>query len=166
MALLGQSFNVNDLPEGNSYELVPEGWYDAVITKADLVPTKDKTGERLNIRYDITGPTHQGRVVFSGINIKNKSPEAEDIGRQQLGSIMRSIGLPQLEDTDQLIGGNLKIKVKIREPQNGYEASNDVSGFKASGNASALPQVAKVASAASAPAAASSDRPLPPWAKK
>lgn len=131
MASLNNVFDVNDIPEqSNNFDVLPEGWYTASITKAEVRDTKDRTGQFIAVRYDITGPTHQGRVVFGNLNIKNKSTQAEDIGRQQLGSLMRAGGLVRLEDTDQLIGINLSIKLKIRQSE-GYEPTNDVQAFKA-----------------------------------
>ncbi len=159
MAFLGETFNVNDLPQGTgSYDPVPEGWYDAHIVKADLNPTKDGTGQRINVRYDITGPTHQGRVVFGGINIRNKSPRAEEIGRQQLGDIARAIGLASVQDTDQLVGAPVKIKVRIKE------GNNEVVGWKSLGGSPA--PVAAPAAPASAPSAPATNGAAPPWAKK
>ena len=164
MASLGQTFYVNDLPQGNgSFEPLPPGWYTATITKADLRSTKDGSGEYISVRYDITGPTHQGRVVFGNLNIKNASAKAEEIGRQQLGEIMRSIGLPEVENTDQLIGGTLQIKLDIRPATEQYAAQNEVKGFKAIGG-SAPPSFA--ANPAAAPAAAAPAKAAPPWAKK
>jgi hypothetical protein len=69
--------------------------------------------------------------VFGNLNIKNPNPKAEEIGRQQLGNIMRAIGLTKVNDTDQLIGGDLSIKLKVTAETDNYAASNDVSGFKA-----------------------------------
>lgn len=167
MAFLGQTFDVNTLPEGNggNYDPLPPGWYTATINKADLQPTKDGSGQYIKVRYDITGPSHQGRVVFGNLNIKNASAKAEEIGRQQLGELMRAIGLAKVTDTDQLIGGSLQIKMEIRQ-QEGYEPSNDVKGYKS------LNGSVPAASAASAPAAtanayaAASGKAAPPWAKK
>lgn len=131
MALLNTSFDVNDLPvQQNDFSPLPDGWYSASITKAEVRDTKDKTGQFIAVRYDVTGPTHQGRVVFGKINIKNKSTQAEEIARQALGSIMRAIGLARVDDTDQLIGGTLQIKVSTRT-QEGYEPTNEVRGYKA-----------------------------------
>ncbi len=155
MSFLGETFNVGDLPQSDrNYDPLPAGWYDATIVKADLNPTKDGTGQRINVRYDITGPTHQGRVVFGGINIRNKSPRAEEIGRQQLGDICRCIGLSSIQDTDQLIGNQIKIKVKLEDDR------NDVVGWKAVGGSPA-PAVAP-----QAPATAPATGAAPPWAKK
>ena len=168
MANLGESFNADDLPIGNSgeYELLPEGLYSAMISKAEVGQTKSGTGTKIDCRFDITGPSHQGRVVFSAFNIRNQSAKAEEIGRQQLGEIMRAIGLARLEDSDQLVGGQLQIKVKIKQPSpddvaRGYsQPRNEVAGFRSLG-VGGMP--APAASKPAAPAAATSAK--PPWAK-
>ena len=168
MANLGESFNADDLPTGNTgdYELLPEGLYSAMISKAEVGQTKSGTGTKIDCRFDITGPSHQGRVVFSAFNIRNQSAKAEEIGRQQLGEIMRAIGLARLEDSDQLVGGQLQIKVKIKQPSpddvaRGYsQPRNEVAGFRSLG-VGGMP--APAASKPAAPAAATSAK--PPWAK-
>ena len=164
MAFLEHAINLEDLPESNNtgeFQPLPAGWYNATINKAELKATKDGTGQYIAIRYDIIGPTHQGRVVFGNVNIRNKSEKAEEIGRAQLGDIMRAIGLKQVSDTDQLIGGALQIKLDVKTDEQ-YGTRNEVKGFKAAGDsmpASAVPTFAKPAEAKSAGSA-------PPWAKK
>ena len=161
MAFLGQTFDANELPQGNggNYDPLPAGWYNANITAAELKPTKDGSGQYIKVRYDITGPSHQGRVVFGNLNIKNQSAKAEEIGRAQLGELMRAIGLARVQDTDQLIGGQLQIKVAIREASGGYEAQNEVKGYKAMAGAQPV-----MSAPAAAPAPAASN--TPPWLKK
>lgn len=159
MASIGQSFVADELPASSGdFSPLPEGWYNAVIHSADIKNTKDNTGQYIAVRYDITGPTHQGRVVYGNINIKNKSSQAEEIGRQALGGIMRAIGLARVDDTDQLIGGNLQIKLSIRT-QEGYEPSNDVRAYKSIDGSAPMPTAQSNAGATSTKAA-------PPWAKK
>jgi hypothetical protein len=164
MAFLNEEFNVNELPQGNgNFEPLPAGWYTATISQSELKATKAGNGQYIKLRYDITGPSHQGRVVFGNLNIKNANPKAEEIGRQQLGDIMRAIGLAKVTDTDQLIGGQIAIKLEVKEDAQ-YGASNEVKGFKSvSGSAApaaAIPQVQ------SNPAPAASAKAAPPWAKK
>lgn len=157
MAFLDEEFSVDSLPVSTSnFEPLPEGWYNAAITGAEIKSTKAGDGKYIAVKYAITGPTHQGRVIFGNLNIKNASTKAEEIGRQQLGEIMRAIGLATVRDTDQLIGGNLSIKLAVRT---GEYAGNEVKGFKALGGASV--GAAKVASPA--PAAGKT---APPWMKK
>jgi len=171
--------SLSDLPESTSgaYDPLPAGWYTAMIAGADLQATKDGTGQYIKIKYSITGPSHQGRIVFGNLNIKNASAKAEEIGRQQLGELMRAIGLARVQDTDQLIGGQLSIKLDIRPARtdaasgNTYDAQNEVKGYKAAGGgaapAAAMPSFGAAsqpqAQAPAAPAAASS---APPWAKR
>jgi hypothetical protein len=160
MAQLNEVFDVNSMPKSErSFEPLPAGWYNVTITGADLKQTKAGTGEYIAVRYDVAGPTHTGRVVFGNLNIKNPSPTAESIGRQQLGELMRAAGFAKVEDTDQLIGGQLQIKLDIRKSEQ-YGDSNDVKGFKSLASGSAMPTVA----AAAAPAA--SAKASPPWVKK
>jgi len=161
MAFLGKTFDVNTLPEGNSggFEPLPPGWYSSTISGAELRATKDGTGEYIAVRYEITGPSHQGRIVFGNLNIKNKNPKAEVIAHQQLGDICRAIGLTQVSDSDELIGGQLFIKLKIRE-QEGYDPSNDIAGWKSLGSSLSS------ADSASAPAtAAANGASKAPWAR-
>jgi len=167
MTFLNEEFNVNELPQGTggNFDPLPAGWYTVTITQAELNDTKAGNGQYIKLRYDITGPSHQGRVVFGNLNIKNANPKAEEIGRQQLGEVMRAIGLAKVTDTDQLIGGQIAIKLGVKEDAQ-YGASNEVKGFKSvSGSAapaaSAPPFVKQAKAAPAAPAKAA-----PPWAKK
>lgn len=160
MAFLDEEFTLDTLPVGTSnFDPLPEGWYNATISGAEIRSTKAGDGKLIAVKYAITGPTHQGRVIFSNLNIKNASTKAEEIGRQQLGEIMRAIGLAKVTDTDQLIGGSLGIKLSVKT---GEYAGNEVKGFKAlSGGSSSLASSAPFNPPASKPAGAT-----PPWAKK
>jgi len=165
MAFLNEEFNVNELPQGNgNFEPLPAGWYTATISQSELKATKAGNGQYIKLRYDITGPSHQGRVVFGNLNIKNPNPKAEEIGRQQLGDIMRAIGLAKVTDTDQLIGGQIAIKLEVKQDEQ-YGASNEVKGFK-SVSGSVAPAAASIPVKTAAPAPAASAKAAPPWAKK
>lgn len=131
MAFLGQTYNTSELPQSdNNYEPVPEGWYNVSIAGAELKPTNAGTGQYIKLRLDITGPSHQGRVLFTNLNIRNPNPKAEEIGLQQLGAIARAIGLASVQDTDQLLGGNISVKVAIKQNEQ-YGPQNEIKAFKA-----------------------------------
>ena len=128
---LDQPFSVDNVPVSTSnYDPIPEGWYNAVINGAEVKTTKAGTGKYLNIRYDITGESHAGRVVFGMITVQNPNTTAETIGQQQLGELCRAIGKVVLNDTDELLGATLSIKVAI-SAREGYDPRNEVKGFKA-----------------------------------
>lgn len=136
---------------------VPAGWYDAVIKKADILSTK-AGGHRINVRYDITGPTNAGRVVFSSINLDHpENPLVAEIGKQHLALVAAALN-KRISDTDEMIGGELRIHVKISKSKSPeYADSNTVDMWGRS--ASALP------SAASAPSSAPKSGNTPPWVK-
>jgi len=156
MAFLGESYNTDDLPQGSGFEPLPEGWYMATISSAELKNTQAGDGSYIAVTYDITGPSHQGRKIYGNLNIRNKNPKAEEIGRQQLGDVMRAIGLAKVDDSDQLIGGQLSIKLKTKKDEQ-YGDKSEVNGWKAV--AGSVPPSANSASSSAAGSA-------PPWAKK
>jgi len=156
--LLNEAFTLASLPTSNrTYDVVPAGWYVAQITDAEVKQTKSGTGEYIKIRYDIQGPTSQRRVVFGNLNVKNANPAAEKIGRQQLGDIMRSVGLSAVTDTDQLLGTTMQIKIDIRESEQ-YGPSNEVKAWKA--------LAAGMAPAPAVKPPASNAKTAPPWLAK
>lgn len=162
------AISINDIPVStNDYSPIPAGEYVANIKDAELKVTKDGTGQYIKLKLQIVAPTNAGRVIFSNLNIQNKSEKAEQIGRQQFGEVMRALGLNTVQDTDQLIGGTIGIKVSIREAQNGYEAQNEVKGYK-SLNGSAPPRVlaAHVALGENEATVTQAAKASPPWAKK
>lgn len=157
MAFLGETFNVGDAPDiQNEFLPIPAGWYTATISAAELRDTKAGTGNYISIRFDVTGPAHEGRVVFTNLNLKNPNPKAEEIGRAQLDSLMRAIGLSSVEDTDQLIGGTCSIKCSIRLSEE-WGDSNEIKAYKAiDGSTPPMPK---------AKAAESSSNNNAPWKK-
>jgi hypothetical protein len=166
MAFLGDGFNVDELPESTGlFEPIPDGWYTATITEAELKNTKAGNGQYINLKYSITGPKYEGRTVYEIVNIRNASAKAEEIGRATLGKIMRAGGLTRVTDTDQLIGIHLKIELAIEperdDPITGkrYAASNKVRNYHAIGNGSEGPKVSVAPNAAAAPFSKA------PWAK-
>jgi hypothetical protein len=156
MSFLDQAFEADALPQSTGFDPIPSGWYDANITGSELKTTKAGNGQYIAVKYTITGPSFQGRVIFGNLNIKNPNPKAEEIGRSQLGDLMRSIGLAKVTDTDQLIGGSLAIKVAISKRE-GYDDGNEVKAFKSL--TGSLPSVASVP-------VADGGKASPPWAKK
>lgn len=132
------SFDVNaaEYDEDSSFDLVPAGWYQMFISKAELRPTKSG-GSMISVTYDITGPTHQGRKIFGNFNWENSKPVAQEIGRKQFAQQVRALGLSGIQSLDDLINlpfdGKIGIQ-KSKDPQ--YEDSNRVTSFAAAGSKS------------------------------
>ena len=80
MAFLNEAFDVNELPQGNTgnFEPLAAGWYTVTITQAELKDTKAGTGQYIKLRYNITGPTHQGRHSFPTRRSSDRSEERRE----------------------------------------------------------------------------------------
>lgn len=157
MAKLPMSFDAADLPQSESnFDPLPAGWYSASIHSAEWRQNKAGTGAYIKVRYDITGPTHSGRVVFGNLNVQNASPEAERIGKSQLRILLDSVGLPRLTDTDQLVGRDVRVKLSVRKDEQ-YGDSNDIKAWEPAGGKGSQPMPS---------AAVGTTKSAPPWAKK
>ena len=131
MAYLGKTYNQEDLPQDDSYDLIPSGWYEATIKEADIKDSKSG-GKYINIQFGITGPHHQGRVVFDLINFINKNAQTVEIAKKQLGSLIRALALARVQDTDELVGGRCSIRIGTSKPSGDFpEERNEVKGYRA-----------------------------------
>lgn len=172
MALLDPSLTLAlqeiDL-EGQQILPIPAGWYTVKISEASIRTTRAGTGQYIAIRFDIVGPTHQGRVLFGNLNISNPSEIAERIGHEQLKKITEAIGVTRLVDTDQLLGGVVDVKVGISTSEE-YGDRNETKDFRpaprpaTSGRGRPSPEEAPRSNVTEGGAPASTS--TPPWARK
>lgn len=160
---LDTTFEAAQAPEGNGkYEVIPEGWYEAVIKNAELKNSKSG-GQYINIRFDVIGEKYAGRVVFGTITIRNNNPIAEGIGKKQFGQLLLAIGIDECDDTDILLNHKLKVYISIQKSEQ-YGDKNEVRKYMALTTAPVLAAIPKVEAApvGSEPLSGS----IPPWKKK
>lgn len=155
------SFNAANVAPSTSFDLLPAGWYNAVVAESTIKPTKSGSGQVLNLQFRVLDGQFANRVVFGRINVQNQNPVAEEIGQRDLSSLCHAVGVLQLTDTAQLHNKPVQIKVKVRKDDTGqYEDSNEISQYKAVAGGQAFQAAAVPAAAPSKPAAAT-----PPWQK-
>ena len=128
MAMLPtEAFDV-EVEEKKEYPPIPAGDYSVVIQEAELKDT-NKGGQRVAIRYEIEAGALAGRLVFDSLNIINKGDKAkitEQIARRKLIQIFEAIGKPGAQDTNDMLGGRLKLRIKVT---NNPDFPNDVSKY-------------------------------------
>jgi len=166
MARLTQAFNaaahVPETSQDRDFAPLPDGWYRLKVTEADLRENSQRTGTYIKLRFDVLGPTHQGRVLFSNItNEHATSRKAEAIGRDQLDVLCKAGGIALLDDTDLLLG----ITVEGRVAQSEYQgkAGNEIKGYRVPADLKG--QAPRPAWPAAAPAAPAPSGSKPPWAR-
>ena len=149
-------FDPTQHEEVSKFSPIPEGQYIAMITDSEMRETIAGDGEYLKLTFEIIDGAHSGRMVWTNLNLRNKNPKAVEIAKRNLASICRAIHRTEpLDDSDDLHNKAMKIKVTIREAQNGYEASNEIKGYATSNDGP--PQVAS---------ASASGGVTPPWANQ
>ena len=125
------NINVKDLPEPDSFEPVPAGEYLVEIIESDAVQTKSGNGERLTLTLEIIEGEYRGRKIWDGINYLHSNPKAEQIGRKQINALCRAIGFEgHLEDSTQLHGQPLVVRVTLEQPDPAYAPKNVVKAYK------------------------------------
>lgn len=171
MALLDLQFDQTEIQEAhkNDFDPIPAGTYTAEVTRSEIKDNNSGSGNRLSLGLKILDGHHAGRLIFQDITLRNSNPIAQQIGRKQMAQLVSACGKSSVQDSSDLHGIPMEIKVSIRIDKTGqYDPSNEVKKFAAIAGGgrpqfSAQPQVTAQGQPTSAqqPAAAQSD--LPPW---
>ena len=148
-----QGFDANEIEPQGSFDPIPAGWYTVMIVASEMKPTKNGSGEYLQLRLDIIDGEYEGRVLFDRLNLRNSNQTAVEIAQRQLSAICRAVGVMQPQDSSDLHDRPLRVKVSIRPAGGGYEVSNEIKGYEAVEGAAKQPAtVAANASPAAKPA--------------
>lgn len=153
-------------PATGELEPVPAAWYDAVMDQSEMKPTKDAatTGNAfLECRFNIASGQYAGRKLYARLNLRNSNPVAAEIAQKELSAICHAVGILQVQDSQQLHGIPLKVKVKVRAGDAQYGASNEISTYKPANFVPDAPVAGSVAPGAFPPPAAAPAQ-QQPWA--
>lgn len=130
-------FNAATVPPSQPFEVIPAAWYMGQLIASEMKPNSKGDGYYLATEMEILGGEYAGRKLFDRLNISNPNPKAVEIAYRTLSAICHAIGVIQVEDSQQLHGKPLMIKVKVTpaetDPVTGktYEPKNEVTGYKA-----------------------------------
>ena len=107
------NFNAAEI-DTTSRDAIPSGTYEAVVTDSEMKATKNGLGMGINLTFEIIsdGPA-KGRKVFVWINYEHPKVEAQRIGREELASLCKAVGVSNLTDTNQLHNLPLLITVGL-----------------------------------------------------
>lgn len=115
MAFLGYEFNINDVPEREDFTPIPAGTYTSMVVASEMKPTRDLTGEYLELEIEVIEGPNAGRKLFERLNLKNKNQQAVDIAHRTLGEIVRAVGKVTIKDSDELHNKRMSIVVEVEQ---------------------------------------------------
>lgn len=166
--VFGGSFNAANVAPTNSFEPIPKGKYPVIVTESEVKQTKLKDGEYLQLTLEVIDGQYKGRKLWSRLNIRNKSKEAEDIAHRTLSALCHATGVMNLEQSEQL--HNIPVIADVKIDKSGEQ--NDVVTFAAMNVGSQAPKFSPSAPTpasdanTSSSATAQNNAAVPPWKKR
>ena len=134
MALLNQAFDSNqhkDMTDG--FEPLPRGEYLAKIVESDVKATAKGNGKYIKLKFEIIQGEFKGRFVWTNLNIINPNQVAVEIAQKELATLCRACGKSVIQDTQQLHGIPIKLKLKIKPAKGDYPPGNEPCGYSSAG---------------------------------
>ena len=114
MQLFQTPFDANTVKPQDSFEPLPAGWYNTKIVASEAKPTKDNESGYLQLELEVLDGEYKGRKLFDRLNLWNKSVQASEIAQRQLSAYCHATGVLVLQDSVQLHGIPIKVKVNVR----------------------------------------------------
>lgn len=144
-------FNASQVEPAQNLEPIPAGKYLAVITESEMKPTKNGSGQYLQLTFQVLDGPCKGRLVWSRLNLHNSNATTVQIAQQELSSICRAVGVLTPSDSVELHNIPLVVTVKLKKRDDTGDLTNEVKGYakRESAPASAVP--------------AQAPNPTPPW---
>ena len=152
-------FDVASVPPVQDFPVIPPGDYPVKIDKSEMKMNSKKTGHFLEVAMTVLAPPEGtvglegtiGRKLWGRMNLDNPSQACAEIAHREAAALWRSLGIPRIKDTQEILGGMLIACVKVKD------GSNEVRTYEPLPTAGVAP-LAPVA----APAVQQAAPPLPP----
>ena len=138
MAIL--NFDASTVEPSAGKDPLPAGKYVATISASEMKPTKNGTGQYLEIEYQIIDGEHKGRKLWSRHNLQHPNAQAVQIARGELSAICRAVGVMTPKDSAELHGLPLTITVKLQKRQDNGESANEIAAWSKKEAAAGVPQ--------------------------
>lgn len=129
MAELGESFDVQSLPDGKSFDVLPAAEYPLVIVNSEVKKTQDGSGRYLKLEFQVVRGEHQNRKLWENLNLWNANQQTVQIAKSQLKQIGQAVGVPVISDSQQLHGKVFLGKVTIKDGGD-YGKQNRIVAYK------------------------------------
>jgi len=125
-------FNATEHDELDDFSAIPAGDYVGKITESTEVENKKKTGSYLKLTFQITEGKFKGRKLWTNLNLNlSTSPEAVEIANRELATIMKACGKVAVEESKDLHGIEMTLKVVTKAKTANFPESNEIKNYKA-----------------------------------
>lgn len=130
MAKLPNQFNANEHEEIADFEPLPVGEYQGKIIESEMRENSSGTGSFLKLVFVVTDGKYSGRRLFSNLNLIHPNEKAVEIAQKEFAAICRACGKITVDDSEELHGIEMLMKITIRAATSKYPASNEIKNYK------------------------------------
>ncbi len=159
------NFNAANVEPQQSFDALPAGRYEVIITDSEMKDTKAGTGEYLQLTMEVIGDSkHVGRKLWTRLNLINPNATAVSIAQRELSAICHCVDVFCGDEWDSGELHNKPLTVDVGQemnPQSG-QMTNRIKGYSAVNGA----PVAKAKPAAPAGFATGKVAPAAPWSAR
>jgi len=128
-AIYNGGFDATKVDPQTEFKPIPAGKYLAAIDASEMKKTKDGDGTYLKLTFKILAGECKGRQVFCNLNLQNRSQQAVEIAKGQLSAICHAVDVLKLQDSQQLHGKPIEIRVTCTDPDAQGRIFNEIKGF-------------------------------------
>ena len=126
-------------PQGDRSPL-PAGEYRVAIISSEMKPTKNGSGQFLELVLEVLEGQYKGRRLWDRLNLVNQNSQAVEIARSTLSAICHATGKLQPKDSGELHSIPMIARVALRKRQDNGEDTNEIKGYKKTGQSAGMPQ--------------------------
>lgn len=123
-------FNAAEVEPTSSFDPLPAGKYLAAVTESEMKPTKNGSGNYLQLTFTIVEGEFKGRVLWARLNLNNPNATAVKIARSELSAVCHAVGVMQPRDSVELHNLPLLITVKLKKRTDNGELTNEIKGYE------------------------------------
>jgi len=124
-------FKPADIEPRQSFDVLQPGQYRCRIVRAEgRMANKQETGEMLSLEFEVLEPEYAGRRLWALLCVEHQTDQVRKIAQEQVSAICHAIGKPNASGAEDLLGGDLMVRVKVKPANDKYEARNECVGYK------------------------------------
>lgn len=125
-------FRAKEHEKMGDFTPIPSGEYESVVKKTEQKRTKDGKGSYISFQFEIINHKEFAkRIIFTNLNIENDNATTVEIAEKELATIAEAVGKPNFDDTEQLHGIPLLIKVVKKPSTANASEKNEIKFYSA-----------------------------------
>ena len=122
-------FNANEVEPMNDFDPIPAGKYVVVITASQFKENKTKTGEYLELTFQVIEGEYKNRLLWARLCLVHPNPTTTKIARAHLADICKAVSVLTPMDSTELHNLPLVINVTVKRRTDNDELANEIKAY-------------------------------------